>query len=327
MVKKTGKKKSKFTHDGFERISIWQANIGDLVCYLTAQKIYIIADKTEEYVMIVSATQQFKSKSSFDVKRVMRAEDVNEESYCNLLEKFSSSDKNVSLSDLRLISEEYKQTGSLSSATLERIKPIVVESEIQEPQQETNESISFDYQLPEDWNADEWFDIIQDKVFRTEKEVETKFILPLLARLGYTEDDRYDAMLIEGAEGSRKISLEIDFAMFASDAEEICDQTILIVEAKKEHRLTKQTEMEKAQRQARSYAIWTGCKFGLITDSRTIQVLDIMPNIGSYKVLFECQRSELKERFIELYNFAGKDKLRNYYLELILINLELPVSH
>lgn len=315
MAKKTGKKKNKFTHDGFERISIWQANVGDLVCYLTAQKIYIIADKNEEYVLLVSATQQFKSKSSFDVKRVMKAGDVNKESYNKLLEKFSSSDKNISLSDLRLMSEEYKQTGAISTVTLDKIKPVIIEN--QEPQQEPKEDISFDYQLSKDWNADEWFDKIQDKVFRTEKEVETKFILPLLARLGYTEDDRYDAMLIEGAEGSRKISLEIDFAMFASDTEEISDQTILIVEAKKEHRLTKQTEMEKAQRQARSYAIWTGCKFGLITDSRTIQVLDIMPNVGSYKVLFECQRSELKGRFIELYNLAGKERLKNYYLELV----------
>ncbi len=315
MVKKTGKKKSKFTHDGFERISIWQANIGDLVCYLTAQKIYIIADKNDEYVLLVSATQQFKSKSSFDVKRVMRAEDINEDSYSKLLEKFSSSDKNISLSDLRQISEEYRQTGTISIVTLDKIKPVIIES--QEPQQEEKESIPFNYQLPEDWNIDGWFDKMQNKVFRTEKEVETKFILPLLARLGYTEDDRYDAMLIEGAEGSRKISLEIDFAMFASNIEEISNQTILIVEAKKEQRLTKKNEMEKAQRQARSYAIWTGCKFGLITDSRTIQVLDIMPNLGSYKVLFECQRSELKECYLKLYNLIGKERLKDYYIELV----------
>lgn len=68
--------------------------------------------------------------------------------------------------------------------------------------------------LPTDWNSDGWFDSIQDKEFRTEKEVETKFILPLLRKLGFTEDDRYDAMPVNAAHGSRSTILEIDFAMF-----------------------------------------------------------------------------------------------------------------
>ncbi|NDW11078.1 type I restriction enzyme HsdR N-terminal domain-containing protein [Dysgonomonas sp. 520] len=315
MAKKTAKKNSKVTKDGFERISIWQANVGDLVCYITSEKIYIIADKTEDMVSMVSATQQFNAKYSFDVKRVLRVEDVNEENYSTLLNRLPYSEKNITLSNLLQIADEYTRTGVVSKATLDKIQPAT--NKLLESQQEVIEFTPFEYKLPENWNADEWFDKIQAKVFRTEKEVETKFILPLLTQLGYNEDDRYDAMLIEGAEGSRKVSLEIDFAMFANETEEIKEQTILIVEAKKEHRLTKQVEIEKAQRQARSYAIWTGCKFGLITDSRTIQVLDIMPNIGSYKVLFECQRSELKNRFEELYNLVGKERLRDYYLELV----------
>ncbi|MFQ9317268.1 hypothetical protein [Dysgonomonas mossii] len=317
MAKKTSKRKSKFTRDGFERISIWQTNIGDLVCYLTAQKIYLIADKTEEYVMLVSATQQYKTYSSFDVKRVLRAEDVNEPNYNALLEKFSDSDKNVSLNDLRLIGEEYKQTGSVSSTTLEAVIPIITNKPNNTPNLEAKEGISFAYKLPDNWNADNWFDSIQDKKYRTEKEVETKFILPLLARLGYTEDDRYDAMPTFIPHGSKKISMEIDFAMFAADSEELKDISILLVEAKKEERLTKQTELMNAQLQLKSYAIGTGCKFGLITDSKTVQVLDLMPNMGAYKVIFECQRAELKSSFIELYNHISRERLKDYYLELI----------
>lgn len=317
MAKKVSKKKSKFTRDGFERISIWQTNIGDLVCYLTAQKIYLIADKTEEYVMLVSATQQYKTYSSFDVKRVLWAEDVNEPNYNALLEKFSDSDKNVSLNDLQLIGEEYKQTGSVSSATLEAVIPIITNKSYNTPNLEEKEVISFAYQLPDDWNADDWFDKIQEKEYRTEKEVETKFILPLLTRLGYTEDDRFDAMPTSIPHGSKKLSMEIDFAMFVSEEEELTDYPVLLVEAKKEKRLSKQVELQGAQLQLKSYAIGTGCRFGLVTDSQTVQVLDLMPNIGAYKVLFECQRSELKDGFLELYNFIGREKLKEYYTGLI----------
>lgn len=112
---------------------------------------------------------QYKTYSSFDVKRVLRAEDVNELNYNELLEKFSESDKNVSLSDLQLIGEEYKQTGSVSSSTLEAVIPIIINKPYNTPNLEEKEGISFAYQLPENWNADNWFDKIQGKEYRTEK--------------------------------------------------------------------------------------------------------------------------------------------------------------
>jgi hypothetical protein len=171
--------------------------------------------------------------------------------------------------------------------------------------------------LPNNWNNDSWFDSLQNKEFRTEKEVETKFILPLLEKLGFVEDDRYDAMPVNAAHGSRSTILEIDFAMFDSDSEELENQVLLVVEAKKEHRLVKQAELEKAQRQTKSYSVWLGCHFGLITDSRTIQVLDLMPNIGGMEVLFECSREELKDKFEELYQLTSKKILSKYYNALM----------
>ncbi|MGL5979711.1 MAG: hypothetical protein ACRCZY_02320 [Phocaeicola sp.] len=309
------KRSSRVSKDGYERISIWQANVGDIVCYLSSPKVYIVASKSEDSVAIVSATQQFKARYSFDVKRLLCADEVNENTYSQILEHLPTTDKNISYADLLKVRDEYLENGEISRATIESIKPIT--SLIPKSTKESIDPNTFKYQLPTDWNNDGWFDYVQDKSYRTEKEVETKFILPLLTKLGYTEDDRWDAKIIEGAEGSRKISLEIDFAMYASDVEEIQEQVILIVEAKREFRLANKTELAKAQRQTRSYSIWTGCKFGLVTDSRVIQVLDIMPNLGTHKVLFECQRSELKERFIELYNIAGKESLKSFYQELL----------
>lgn len=324
MAKTAERKNTKLTKDGFEHISIWQANVGDLVCYLTSPKVYLIANKSENTIALVSATQQFNASYSFDVKRLLRADEVNEENYNRIMEKLPYSEKNTTLSDLQNIAQEYKQNGKVSAERLMQVKEETIRTGYTEEKVElenvTKTSITpiyYDYTPSNDWNADGWFDKLQNREFRTEKEVENKFILPLLTRLGYSEDDRYDGMIVEGAEGSKKISLETDFVLFASNAEELSTQPLLIVEAKKEHRLTKQVEIEKAQRQARSYAIWTGCKFGLITDSRIIQVLDIMPNFGSYKVLFECQRAELKERFVELYNLISRDRLKDFYAELI----------
>lgn len=184
-------------------------------------------------------------------------------------------------------------------------------------QKEETQPKKINIQLPENWNEDNWFDNVVSKTFRTEKEVENKFIIPLLYKLGYSEDDRYDAMTISAAHGSRQTQLEIDFALFDEETEELNNQVLLVVEAKKEHRLTRRTELENAQRQVKSYSVWLGCHYGLITDSKTIQVLDLMPNIGGLEIIFECQREELKENFEKLYNLIGKKVLKEYYLNLV----------
>ncbi|MCH7723276.1 MAG: hypothetical protein IIC76_08080, partial [Bacteroidetes bacterium] len=93
----------------------------------------------------------------------------------------------------------------------------------------------------------------------------------------------------------------------------LANQVLLVVEAKSEDRLVKEVELAKAQKQTKSYAIWLSCHFGLVTDGRKIQVLDLFPNIGGINVLFDCQIVELKERFSELYNLIGKNILVKYY--------------
>lgn len=192
---------------------------------------------------------------------------------------------------------------------------IYISERTQKP--ENNISKAHQYKLPENWNEDLWFDMIVTKEFRTEKEVETKFIIPLLSKLGYNENDRFDAMPVNAAHGSRKTTLEIDFALFDDSSEELNNQVLLVVEAKKEHRLIKQTQLENAQRQVKSYSVWLGCHFGLVTDSRTIQILDLMPHIGGMEIIFQCNRMELKDQFPILYNIIGKNRLKEYYLKLM----------
>jgi hypothetical protein len=168
-----------------------------------------------------------------------------------------------------------------------------------------------------DYLSDIWFDTIQEKVYRTEKEVENKFILPLLNRLGFSDDDRYDGMIINTCHGSKQTSLEVDFALFNSGNENLDGQTLLVAEAKKEERLYKKVELDKAQKQVKSYAIWLSCHFGLVTDSKTIQVIDLFPSINGMNIIFECNREALKENFVNLYNIISKTALTKYYEKLI----------
>ena len=168
-----------------------------------------------------------------------------------------------------------------------------------------------------DYQSDLWFEEIQRKQFRTEKEVENKFVLPLLKRLGFNEDDRYDGMIVSAAHGSKSTTLEVDFALFNSENENLEGQTLLVVEAKKEDRLYKQVELDKAQKQVKSYAIWLSCHFGLVTDSKNIQVIDLFPSIKGMKVIFDCKRENLKENFQHLYKMISKDSLTKYYEQLI----------
>lgn len=174
-----------------------------------------------------------------------------------------------------------------------------------------------DIKTKPNFNHDNWFDALEEKVFRTEREVETKFIIPLLDRLDYSEDDRYDGMTFKAYNGSRPTILETDFSLFDTKNEVLDNQVLLVVEAKKEDRLIKEVELIKAQKQTKSYAIWLSCHFGLVTDGKKIQVLDLFPSIGGINVLFECHVSDLKRKFIELYNLIGKKKLVSYYEDLI----------
>jgi len=170
--------------------------------------------------------------------------------------------------------------------------------------------------LPPRWNADGWFDRIATLELRTEKEVEIKFIVPLLQRLGYVEDDRYDGMPVPAAHGSRDTTLIIDFALFNSENLKIRHQPLLTVEAKREGRLVKQRELMNAHNQAKSYCLWTQCDHFMITDSRTVQAFNITR--AGFGVpappLFECGRKELPSRFGELYSLISKETLTRYYL-------------
>lgn len=169
---------------------------------------------------------------------------------------------------------------------------------------------------PRTWNADGWFDRIAGMELRTEKEVETKFIIPLLTRLGFADDDRFDGMPVPAAHGSRDTTLVIDVALFNASMESLRNQPLLTVEAKREDRLTKKRELLSAHNQAKSYCLWTQCEFFMVTDSRTLHVYHVARGrFGELSPLFACERHELLDRFSDLYAVVSKDALTRHYLK------------
>lgn len=171
---------------------------------------------------------------------------------------------------------------------------------------------------PPAWNSDGWFDQLENLELRTEKEVEIKFIVPLLTRLGYSDNDRYDGMPVPAAHGSRETTLFIDFALFNSSLDSLRNQPLLTVEAKRESRLIKQRELMSAHNQAKSYCLWTQCDFFMVTDSRTIQAFHIARGrLGELAPLFVCERHQLSSRFSELYAILSKEVLTRHYLNKI----------
>jgi hypothetical protein len=167
---------------------------------------------------------------------------------------------------------------------------------------------------PAGFNADGWFSRIQSLDLRSEREVETKFIIPLLVRLEYSEDDRFDGMAVYAAIGSKPTRLVIDFALHNDGVKALKSQPILIVEAKRKEQLAKAGDIEQARNQARSYALWTRCEHYLITDGRILQLHHVQHWAPGGQALFSCERRELGPRFGELHALASRDRLTSHYL-------------
>lgn len=167
------------------------------------------------------------------------------------------------------------------------------------------------------WKNDPWFSEVQTRELRTEREVETKFVIPLLARLGYTEDDRYDDMPVHASMGSKPTILRIDFALYNKSSQKIAHQVILTVEAKREERLSKEIELKNAFQQAKCYAVWTGCRFCLVTDSKDVVLYKIgFSNIEKECELFRLTRANIATEFPKLYALCSKESLSEYYQSL-----------
>jgi hypothetical protein len=147
---------------------------------------------------------------------------------------------------------------------------------------------------------DPWFDEIAKKEFATEKEVEIRFIVPLLERLGYTEDDRADGFPIQIVVGTRRTVAEADFLLF-DGLNRSMDNSLLVIEAK---RTTKRVKDFVSQ--ARSYAMFMGTPYYMVTNGDDILVFHYQSPLEADRQVFTGQRKTLRASFNELFGIVGK---------------------
>lgn len=154
--------------------------------------------------------------------------------------------------------------------------------------------------------ADAWLCAVASKVFNSEKEVEIRFVLPLLERLGYTEEDRADGYPVEQVVGVRKTKTEADFVLF-NGLNRSKDSALLVVEAKNVGK-----QLADHVGQARSYAMFLGTPYFMVTNGNDIRVFLYRSPIESDVEVFKATRGDLPKTFPALYNLISKPAVIEY---------------
>lgn len=153
---------------------------------------------------------------------------------------------------------------------------------------------------------DRWLTTIATKEFNSEKEVEIRFVLPLLERLNYSEDDRADGYPVEQIVGVRKARTEADFVLFAG-LDRSKDSALMVVEAKKVGK-----NLADHVGQARSYAMFLGTPYFLVTNGDDIRVFLYRSPIESDVEVFRSTRNDIADSFPKLFNLVSKQAIVEY---------------
>lgn len=146
-----------------------------------------------------------------------------------------------------------------------------------------------------------WFEMLENRVFESEREVEFFFIVPLLEQLGYEEDDFAIGYPVQMYEGVKKVNKEADFVLF-NGASRSREEALLIVEAKK----TGRTLTEDAVGQARGYAMWLITPYYMVTNADEIRLYLFRGAMQPDLKLMSLKRSELHENWAALYKSINK---------------------
>ena len=173
------------------------------------------------------------------------------------------------------------------------------------PEPENIQTERMRFMPPAGWNDDNWFTRLPEKVYHTEREVENKFIIPLLSKLGYSEDDRADGWQFRGYQGSKKIRMEADFVLF--DGERTNDNSLMVVEAKHTDR-----KLSECIGQVKSYAMWLGTNFYMLTNGNEIEVYWMKSVHQADVKLFSTTRNKLIDDFPKLYGMVSKPATVDY---------------
>jgi hypothetical protein len=148
---------------------------------------------------------------------------------------------------------------------------------------------------------DSWFNLMEARLFESEREVEYYFIVPLLEQLGYVEDDFAIGYPVQMYEGVKKVNKEADFVLFNGSGRSK-DNALLIVEAKKSDKIIS----EDAVGQARAYAMWLTPPFYMVTNGNEIRAYWFRGAVQPDVLLMNFKRSDLRQNWITLYKTLNK---------------------
>lgn len=157
-----------------------------------------------------------------------------------------------------------------------------------------------------DPSADPWFSALATQVFNSEREVEIRFVLPLLERLGFSEDDRADGFPVVQVVGVKKSKTQADFVLF-NGRNRTKDSALLVVEAKSIGK-----NLEDHISQARSYAMFLGAPYFLVTNGDEIRAFLYRSPIESDVEVFKAKRQDLTKTFRTLYNVISREAIVEY---------------
>lgn len=156
--------------------------------------------------------------------------------------------------------------------------------------------------VPPEWPSAEWFEMMQTRLFESEREVEAYFIAPLLENLGYDYDDIVIGYSVEMFKGVRKTRTEADFVVFNGPSREKED-VLLVIEAKKSDKGISVDHIG----QAKSYAqeLLPACY--IVSNGQQIIVFQFNGMLAPDERVLDFDRVQLRGRWKDLYNYTCKE--------------------
>lgn len=155
---------------------------------------------------------------------------------------------------------------------------------------------------PSEWPPEAWFELMQTRDFESEREVEAYFIAPLLEKLGYSYDDIVIGYPVEMFKGVQKTKTEADFVLF-NGANRTKENVLMVVEAKKSDKGISVDHIG----QAKSYALELFPACYIVSNGQQLMVFQFNGMLVPDERVLDLNRSELKERWGDLYNCASKE--------------------
>jgi hypothetical protein len=154
---------------------------------------------------------------------------------------------------------------------------------------------------PDPRPSPEWFGHLMSVHLDSEREVEMFFASPLFHGLGYTDEHEAAGFRFTMWEGVAHKTVEADLVYFADEHLSLRDGVpLVLVEVKRSDQ-----PPYAGEGQARSYALWVMPAYYVTTNGEAVVVYNYQGAKGKDVKVLDFKRSELRERFDDLYRLLN----------------------